>query len=367
MAALEQETLGFDHTQLSAALLKRWRLPQRLVDAIAVPKKFARLSHMSSPEADLPQMLHLAEMLMQLVGHRRLQVLPDLLEAGKSYRGMTKSKLAALVEGLQPQVDQLGDVLSLELTEKRDYIQTLLEAHQQMAMLSEQMAGQPTREDQAYANLLAHTRELSGAMQNFLGGEKVDPQDPAGERRRQQHAGHESGRNEARAPLVTYYGEIKTNSTLALKLVAAATRCRDRRHELSLLIVEPNVYDVHSDPQAEAASRQARCALEYACSALHQHKVALVSLSEQRTAAIISNCERRAALALAQNAIVELAKFAAPGSENNGDLATTLSIGVATASVVPRNFDPIQMIESAARCLSAARACGISAVKSIEV
>jgi PleD family two-component response regulator len=92
-----------------------------------------------------------------------------------------------------------------------------------------------------------------------------------------------------------------------------------------------------------------------------------VPLSDQRIAAIISNCERRAAVAVVQNAIAELAKLAAPGSEDNGDLATTLSFGVATASVVPKNFDPIQMIESAARCLSAARACGISAVKSIEV
>ena len=73
---------------------------------------------MDSPEADLPQILHLAEMLMQLVGQGRLHVLPELLEAGKVYRGMTKPKLAALVEGLQPQVDQLGEVLSLELTER---------------------------------------------------------------------------------------------------------------------------------------------------------------------------------------------------------------------------------------------------------
>jgi hypothetical protein len=35
--------------------------------------------------------------------------------------------------------------------------------------------------------------------------------------------------------------------------------------------------------------------------------------------------------------------------------------------VVPRNFDASQMIESAVRCLSSARSCGISTVKSIEV
>ena len=63
LASLEQDTLGFDHNQLSAALLSRWQLPSRLVDAIAAPKKVARLSRMTSPEGDLPQILHLAEML----------------------------------------------------------------------------------------------------------------------------------------------------------------------------------------------------------------------------------------------------------------------------------------------------------------
>jgi hypothetical protein len=235
----------------------------------------------------------------------------------------------------------------------------LLEAHQRMAALSEQIAGPPSAhagEDRAYAQLLSHTHALSGAMQNFLGGRSSERQESHDGRRRN---------NPGPLPQARHFDEIQTSSSLELKLVAAATRCRDRRQELSLVMVEPNVYDIHSDPEAEAASRQARYALEFACAGLSQHKVALVPLSDQRTAAIISNCERRAAVAVAQNAIAELARLA--GSETSSDLATTLSFGVATASAVPKNFDPIQMIESASRCLSAARTCGTSAVKSIEV
>ena len=182
LASLEQDTLGFDHNQLSAALLARWQLPERLVEAIAAPKKLARLSRMTPPEGDLPQILHLAEMLMQLVGQRRLCVLTDLLEAGKLYRGMTKSKLAMLVEGLQPQVDQLAESLSLELSEERDYVQMLVDAHRQMAALGEQIAGESAaalEEDQIYNDLLAHTTELSDAMQQFL------KPDDAREKRRQ--------------------------------------------------------------------------------------------------------------------------------------------------------------------------------------
>jgi hypothetical protein len=70
---------------------------------------------------------------------------------------------------------------------------------------------------------------------------------------------------------------------------------------------------------------------------------------------------------VAKNAIAQYTKIAEPHSASNGSVASTMSVGVATASVVPKNFDPGRMIERAARCLSAARLCGISAVKSIEV
>jgi hypothetical protein len=65
--------------------------------------------------------------------------------------------------------------------------------------------------------------------------------------------------------------------------------------------------------------------------------------------------------------IAAIGKQIASTSGASDELATTVSVGVATASVVPRNFDPLRLIECAERCLSAARACGISTVKSIEV
>jgi HD-like signal output (HDOD) protein len=366
LASLEQDTLGFDHNQLSAALLARWQLPTRLVEAIAAPKKLARLSRMMPPDGDLPQILHLAEMLMQLVGQRRLCVLSDLLEAGKLYRGMTKSKLAMLVEGLQPQVDQLADSLSLELSEERDYRQMLVEAHGQMASLGEQIAGESAAasEDHVYTELLAHTAELSDAMRRFLkpddAGEKDD------KRWSGQHAAHNDD-NFVREVLPNQFAEYKDTSALVRKLLAAANRCRERRQELSLLLAEPNVFDIHSDPRGELASEQARESLGNACAAFEKHEVALVALDGGRIAAILSNCERRGALSVANHAIAEIGKSASRGNYAEFDPPTTLCVGVATVSVVPRNFDANGMVDSAARCLSAARTCGISTVKSIEV
>jgi HD-like signal output (HDOD) protein len=367
LAALEQDTLGFDHNQLSAALLARWQLPERLVNAIAAPKKIARLSRMPAAEADLPQILHLAEMLMQLVGQRRLMVLSDLLEAGKLYRGMTKSKLASLVEGLQPQVDQLAESLSLDLAEERDYVQMLVDAHRQMSALGEEIAGESAaggKEDQAYNALLTHTNELTEAMRQFLKPDEAS--DNHGKRRSGQHAAHNDDKI-VREVVPNQFAECKDSSALVRKLLAVANRCRDRRQELSLLLAEPNVFDIHSDPQGEFARLQARESLRRACAAFETDEVTLVSLDGGRVAAILSNCERRAALSVANLAIVELGKSASRGNLAEFDPATTLCVGVATVTVVPRNFDANRMIESATRCLSTARSCGISTVKSIEV
>jgi HD-like signal output (HDOD) protein len=349
LASLEQDTIGFDHIQLSAALLARWQLPQRLVDAVATPKRAKKLARLSSPEGDLPQILHLAEMLMQLAGQRRFQVLPDLLEAGRVYRGMTKSKLAALVQDLQPQVDQLAGVLSLELTAERDYMQMLVEAHRRMSELTEQIAGRGYgNEDRAYNQLLAHTHELSDAMQHFLAGRDHAPDNNAG-----------------RPDSLVGPAPSNHSSTLLRKLAAAGNRCRERRHELSLVLIESSLGGDSPSINSEAAHLQSRRALGVACAMLEKDTVTLVSLSETRTAAILCNCERRTALSVAHKAIADLGR--PTGDLIVSDLSATLSVGVATISAVPKNFDPKAMVECAARCLSAARAAGISTVKSIEV
>jgi hypothetical protein len=370
LTALEQDTLGFDHAQLSSALLARWQLPERLVQAIATPKKQARLARMTPAEGDLPQILHLAELLLQLVSQRQLDVLPDLLDAGKAYRGMTKSNLAALVEGLQPQVDQLAEVLTLELAEDRDYVQVLLEAHQQMATLSEQVASQQTASDSAddaiHAELLAQTRELCEAMREFLARGRKPSSDPQSSREwNAQHAPHDLADSFPNSS-ATQLGRPTNAAGLLRKLSAAVGRCRERRLALSLLLVEPNEYDADSDPGAVHATQQVRSALLEACQSLDANNVSVISLDDERTAVILSDCERSAAVTLAHNIADALTSSSETNDETN-HLDTTLSIGVATASVVPKNFDPLRLVDSAQRCLSAARACGITTVKSIEV
>jgi hypothetical protein len=270
---------------------------------------------------------------------------------------------------LQSQVDQLAESLSLELTEERDYVQILRNANAQMSAIGEEIAGDAAsaaREDRVYKDLLAHSNELTDAMQTFLKAGSAEAEEVDGKRWAGKHAAHTDDKF-VRQPVTDQFAECKDGSALARKLLVAASRCRKRRQELSLLLLEPNVYDIHADTDGELASQQARESLGRACTMLEGDEVMLVSMGGGRVAAILMNCDRPAALSVANHAISELSRSNGHINREMFDPATTVSVGVATASVVPRNFDAHQLIDSATRCLSAARTCGISTVKSIEV
>jgi HD-like signal output (HDOD) protein len=367
LSAFERETFGFDHTELSAAMLADWHLPRRIIDAIALPRQTARLARLPAPEAELPQILHLAELLAQLVGQRRLAVLPDLLEAGERYRGMTKKKLTELVADLQPPVDGLADVLSLELVGDRNYVHVLFEAHEQMADLSEQLVRPRGEEppDAEYVGLLKQSEELAGAMQVYLDADEDASPDPQPAKRwDRQHAPHEPARG-GRATSAAYPEQSTGTLLLLRRLAGAAEHCREYRCELSLMLVEPNRYNTAAD--VHAAARTIRQAIDDACASFDPRDVVMMPLPGGRTAVILLNCERRTAVEVAGQMISRLGPPPGHDQVSEGDNQLTASAGVATVSGVPKNFDAWCLWESAERCLYAAHRCGTSAVKSIEV
>ena len=193
-------------------------------------------------------------------------------------------------------------------------------------MLGEQIAGDlaaAAKDDQVYNDLLAHTNELSDAMQNFLNTDVTT--EKVGKRWSGKHAAHTDDKF-VRDANTADFSACKDSSGLVRKLLAAANRCRERRQELSLLLLEPNVFDVHSDPTGELASQQARESLDRACATLETEKVTLVSLDRGRIAAILSDCERRGALSVANQAISELGNSKGHLNRDVCDPATTLSM-----------------------------------------
>jgi HD-like signal output (HDOD) protein len=369
LAALERDTLGFDHVQLSAALLTRWNLPRRIVDAVAAPKQKERLARLTTADADTARILHLADLLAQLVGQHRLIVLPELLEAGGAYCDLTKGRLTVLVEKLQPQVDQLAEVLALELPAGRDYLKVLSFAHDQMSQLTEELAGsfrQHRSEDQVYTELLAEAQELTEAMQRFLHGKQIpQTEDPRDSNWKQWHAPHERTEGEKTAADAGG-GDGVGIVALLRQLAAIVPRCRSRRQELSLMLIESSDPNVLAIPD-ERVTLQLRQAIQEIGCTYGDGEFALLSITAVQLAVVLPDCERRQAVALANEVMNHVAGLVVANEVTPALHTATLSAGVATVAAVPKNFDPWRLVESAERCLYAARSCNTNTVKSIEI
>jgi hypothetical protein len=370
LAALERDSLGFDHVQLSAAILSRWHLPQRIVDSIAVSKQADRLARLTTPDADLARILHLAELMAQLVGQRRLIVLPELMEAGGAYHDLTKGRLTVLIELLQPQVDRLAESLSLELPADRDYVQVLASAHDQLSSLTEELAGafrQHRSEDQVYTELLEEAQELTAAMQRFLHGstDAHSPGDPVKDWSHW-HAPHQRTDGERAAAAQPEEEDAVGIVALLRRLSAVVPLCRARRQELSVLLMESTNADVLAAPDGRTTQlvRQAICEIG---TAYVSGRIEILSITAAQLAVVLPDCERRHAVALANEVMSRVAGKSENDNASPAVHTVTISAGVATVSAVPKNFDPWRLVESAERCLYAARSCSTNAVKSIEI
>ena len=184
----------------------------------------------------------------------------------------------------------------------------------------------------------------------------------------QWHAPHERTQGE-RAAAAEPSGDSGVGIVALLKqLSAAVPLCRARRQELSLLLVESNCPNVLATADKDATLA--------ACGRRSSDVV------PDRTATATSKCCRSPRCSWRRSCRIASGgrrwRWPTKCSPSSATLAeqddappavhtATLSAGVATVAAVPKNFDPWRLVESAERCLYAARSCNTNAVKSIEI
>lgn len=355
LARMEVEALGFDHRTLSAALLRKWSLPANVVDAIALQTDPPRIA--ASGEA-LPQALRLAELLVRLVGKRRLSALSALVAEGETYCGLSRKQINTLVETLQRNVEQLADAMAIELEGERDYQQTLVEAHARLAVVAEggtrlllgKSTGDDTgaQDDRLCDELLAEAQELSDAVRGFidrLKGAPTDADDTGAK------AAVEPGRAGPRRP---HHREREGGHE---RLLAEANRlladCRTQRAPLTLVLAEIDGAGLATDAPWAAL----RAWVQRSPWAEEATGGVWNPLSETGCAVLLPAVDRTTTTRLL-NAASEAWK------SERGEL---LDAGVASVAMVSKSFDPMTLVTAAERCLSAAQASATSTVKSIEV
>ena len=371
IAELEKIAVGFDHRVLSAALLRQWGLPSRIwhaIQEVVTPKSLADLQ---PEDAVLAQSLRLAELTMHLVQRKCLNALPDLVEEGNAYCGMSRATLDDIVTGLEPQINQLAEAMTIEVESVYHFREVLLEAQTKMATLSEATVGSLliagselslNAPDETGEVLLAETRELSASIQEFLNRDqkqttKRAPElvrdEPADDTAVDSKAIDPNDRAKVKAP---HHAKSREGSQRLLKEAARqAEICRAKRRPLALVQMQVDALELISDDDMAIVTFQ-----RWAMTSQWKDELRDASwyaLGPDRLATLLPDKDRHAAVTLItslQDAF--LAEFDA-----------SIDAGVAAVELPPKGFPAEQLIEAAQRCLDAARDTGAPTVKSIEV
>ena len=369
---LEVDSLGFDHLQLTAALLEHWNMPRKLVQAISEPRELALLAKNKEPHAKLTQVVHLAELVAELVGQNRLGVLPDLMEAGAAYCDLDKERLNELVSSLQPKVKQLAEVLSLEVAAENDsemdYVEIMRAAHRQMGELTEEvvelLGHPPLEEEEAYSNLLADATHLRETVDSFL--HQTSPPTTNNAEGTDSAAPQSSPPTSARK-MAPRSSTAKTPAEPAVDFTTQLTfmigHCRSRRQPVSVLLLE-----MSGESSCEGLGRQMLGqVLEMATRLVEVPEMICEATHPCRRVLVLPNCERHEAVRVAEETIGRIGKMVEQLQAQGTALKYIASAGVASVALPPKNFPPQDLLETAQRCLSAAQSSGASVVKSLEI
>jgi len=374
LATVETEAMGFDHTTLSAELLSHWGLPENLVEAVAWDTVHRRSKTRPSAEPALPRTLRLAELFARLLADEQPGVLAELLETARQCPDFSETQLEALIENLQERVAQLADVLSLELPAGRDYRDLLVQAHAQLATVAAEAAGDLARPTQCRPrqpvdeSLVSEIRGLTEAMSD------VYEHPPAPDHQADTAPGEVQpaaapATPEAAAPgrvASTGVATMGTEPGLTDRLALAVATCRQSRCPLSLLLVRLDHTDELMLTRGMDGFQRLLRFLRTVCESVDHPTLTCTAMGEAGFALILPDCERRQAIQMGNQLIGRFRRLA-PSTSNAKQQAVSISVGLATVSLPPRNFPAQDLLTAADRCLYGSAASGGNVVKSIEI
>jgi len=392
LAKVERQALRFDHRELTAHLMKQWGLPGMLSAAIehSSPTIEDDPSNDDLPPATrvLTNTLRLADLVTIMLTERRTEVLSQVLDLESQYNSGNEAsgndgRLLELVDSLEEKVAQLADVLTLELPEGLDYGEVLEEAHRQLVQVAAQTAGDLVRGDATASPAMARPSQLDGeidrlsAAADALTASPVRESAPlpasAGESRRARSSECGLAHRQEPAQARTRPSRPKSGGrtpvgdgvdpTLLARVTAVVAACRQARCPVSLLLIEVDHFADRVFSLGVETAQQRLESIKNLAGSVDVPGATCATIGEARFALILPNCDRQSAVQLG-NDLIRQVRHMAP--EQDGSVVT-VSIGVSTLSLPPKNFPSQDLLDSANRCLYGAQSGGGDALKSIEI
>ncbi len=367
---MEGKALGFDHTELTVQMLELWRLPVTLSTAIAAANEPQRMRSLQGTELELSQVIHLANLVAELMADGRTDVLRKLHELGREYRGLSERDFNELLRDLEQRVAQLAEALSLELPKDFRYEQVWKTAHERLAITAAEVAGDLVRQrvggrDEDDLSLIEECQSLSAALQQLAIHPAARPEPKA----KTTVAAHEAGKTKTatvvapRTPQERVSAE-EADPGIGGRLAAAAATARQSRCALSLLCVEVDHQDELLVHLGRSAMLQWIDRVHRYCEAIdHDPPAQCVELNDGRWLIVLVDCDRRQAVEHGQQLLRTVRRSTQPKT----DARLSLSVGAASVAVLSPNFSTRDLLTAAERCLQAALTSGGDVLKSIEM
>ncbi len=328
--------LGFDHFQLTAALLDHWNLPRSMSQTVAaLADRYEHRRH-DLARQPLARAVVLADLIVEVVEGHSLSAMPRLCELSAAWAGHDVRQLKRLVAEIDRERRELASVFDVALPDDDEMTRLVADAYERLSQSAE--------EAQSMWPIGAEPQSIgqTNAVRMAVGAAIAQPFSTFRE---------QSKDNKVRIACT------KENATQRLlrSVTTAILSCRGNRTPLSLLLVEgqsPLAFDTVAEVSALLAASVAQL----------WGDASVLSIDPATIAVIVPGYDRHEAKRLADRI---LAKQLA-GDYAKGQIEK-LNIGVAGVEVISRGFDPNRLVQGAARCLVASRHSEGHAVKSIEV
>lgn len=364
LVSLEIATMGFDHRLLSARLLQRWQIPNTLVKSIGLSQHVSVLSALDGYEGRLARILHLAELISQVVLDESSKAIVFLDQAFAAYCGRDMAALEDLLPEVQNDVEQLADVLAVTWDDAGEYLDLMRRSRERLAELS----------NAAIAMLLEveSSNQARTSGPNVVYGGQTDtslkhddsnltrtfPGGPQSKQTRETGLELQSIHHEQTVEL--------EDPGLLGRVAISAGRCRQRREPLSLMFMEIDRFLQMLASQTIEDVRHMIKVLETAIIAIQDPHDQMIQIADQRFALLLEGCDQHEASDMAKQLLHGIRRWS-EGRVSESKSSMKVSIGLATVSLPPKNFIPEELIESAERCVETASLAGGDTLKSISM
>jgi len=397
---LEETALGFHHRNLTHRLLLCWGIPAKIADVVDVRRNVEEINGLREEIRPLAQILHLSELLTRLLTQQRVALLAKVFEVRKQYRHFEEQQIDQVLEQSQEKVAQLAEVFSVKLSDKTDYNILISRAHRQLSQVAAQAAeellhqhhsttsshdsaglGNPSPgdgstdelsgnatvggggnpEESGFArsklaqstNLLRqHIEKIEGLSSGSSGaGISAKATSSAGISHKTSPS-HSKQTSRAKSGSITTRDTLPENSGLLGRLSAEVLTARGSRHHLSLVLFAIDEYDAIILMHGLSRSEYLLHITRKVCDNLDAPGQNCYLLDDNRLALVLPNFDRQQAVQWAGETVRNMPELFDKCLPGNG--TATLSAGIASVGVPPKNFPPTDLFESAQRCLNGA-------------